>query len=152
MNVALPLESIVIPPPVEPICIDVGVISTLLFESLPMVTVVPLILTKSVVSSFSFSDVSVISTCSVEVSPMVVVEANLPNTVLLSFSSKPLVLIFTCSAFCNPTNTSEPYSASLLPLLFRMFIPTGVIWTAAAIEAEEFVNVVAVAFALFAVP
>ena len=73
MNVASPFASIVIPFETEPICIDVGVIVTLLSVSLPIVIVVPLMVTKSVVSSFNFNEVLVISTCSVPVSPIVVV-------------------------------------------------------------------------------
>ena len=92
LNVALPSELKVIPPPSEPICIDVGVIWTLLFESLPIVTVVPLTLTKSVVWSFSFKELLVISTCSVPLFPILVVEANSPTPPPLWLIIKPLAL------------------------------------------------------------
>ena len=62
---------------------------------------------------------------------------NLPTTVVLSFSSNPALDIFTCSAFCNPTNTLVPNSLSLSPLLFKTFNPSLVNWTAEAIEAES---------------
>ena len=87
---ALPLESIVIPPPLEPICIDVGVICTLLFESLPIITVVPLTETKSVVPSLNFSELLFISTCSVPVLPIVVVEENLATPAPLSVTVNPV--------------------------------------------------------------
>ena len=60
----------------DPICIEVGVIVTLLSASFPIVTVVPDIVTRSVVSSFNFNELPVISTCSVEVLPTVVVCPN----------------------------------------------------------------------------
>ena len=60
--------------------------------------------------------------CVLLVSPIVAPPGtNLPTTVVLSFNSNPALDIFTCSAFCNPTNTSVPYSASLAPLLFNIF-------------------------------
>ena len=73
LNVALPSELNSIPPVLDPICIEVGVIVTLLSASFPIVTVVPDIVTRSLVSSFNFNELPVISTCSVEVLPTVVV-------------------------------------------------------------------------------
>ena len=61
---------------------------------------------------------------------------NLPTTVLLSFNSNPALDIFTCSAFCNPTNTLAPNSLILSLLLFNIFKPSLVICTDEATEAD----------------
>ena len=76
--------------------------------------------------------------CVLLVSPIVAPPGtNLPTTVVLSFNSKPALDIFTCSAFCNPTNTFAPNSDILAFEEFNTFIPSLVICTEEATEAES---------------
>ena len=67
--------------------------------------------------SFNRSSVLLIEICSVEVSPIVVVAANLPKVVVLSFNSTPLVVILTCSFPGSPTLTPVESAPNRVVLL-----------------------------------
>ena len=133
LNVALPSELKVIPPLSEPICIDVGVIWTLLFASLPIVTVVPLTVTKSVVWSFNFKELLVISTCSVPLFPILVVEANSPTPSPLWLIIKPLApnvaLLLLSFIILISVVEAEMWPTLVLPIIapWALNLPTTVL-------------------------